>query len=285
MAARRVQVTLDQRPSTHSAFEMQVPMSPFNAMGVEEGIYPLFGGGWQPPTCEDFVTWANVGVFVKVSGTNPDPDAPEFPFPEQYAVNRHMGRQPYILSFPIKHWKYGEGYKHVIGAIRLQWEKGRSAYVFDHRGNERMAAAIWLFLQLSDVTVMPNGDRFPGKSAPEWLRDLVLPNRYVRDWWYEGVREYLNVGNVNWCPRNYGDYVLWCHMLNQTAEYEVYLLYVDSLTPPTTPRGGGRYERLELQPTPVLIAIDEPLEEVANPVLPVVSRSNAQIVEAVMVDN
>ena len=74
-------------------------------------------------------------------------------------------------------------------------------------------------------------------------------------------------------------------MLTQTAEYEVYLLYVDSLTPPTTPRGGGRYDCEVLQPTPVLFAIDEPLVEVANPVLPDVSRLNAQIVEAVMVDN
>ena len=109
-------------PYSGTRFEAVLPWP--NPLGIAAGTYPFYIAGWKWTTDPDNMTLGNAGAIYKASGINPR-TMQALPPPEDYAVNRRLGRQPWFLNYPIKHRGCHNGATAAAELAKGMWEDGR----------------------------------------------------------------------------------------------------------------------------------------------------------------
>ena len=106
-------------PYSGTRFEAVLPWP--NPLGIAAGTYPFYITGWKWTTDRENMTRGNVGVIYKGSGINPR-TMQALPSPDEYGVNRRMGRQPWFLNYPIEHASCHNGAVQAAKLAKMMWE-------------------------------------------------------------------------------------------------------------------------------------------------------------------
>ena len=185
-------------PCSYSRLKVDMPAG--NYLDLRPGDYRLLIGGWKCPCDPACIRDHKVGLIVKCSGTIPG-GLLQMPEDTDYARqdDQFLGRQPYVVQFPIMHAHYKSYLRNVLEGIKYAWENGESVFFHCNNGSLRSPGAACVVLAV--VTRTP---------AVGWLgcltelRDISPTYADILD------------GRMD-SPHSWKDYILYCRLHDYPA--------------------------------------------------------------------
>ena len=232
------------RNASNTAAKITVNVPPDSPQGIR-GEFPLLISGWEWATKDPNIQGERVGLIVKVSGYNPaGRQKPEL---HEYGKMAN-GCRPEVIHYPIAHENCWKARPDLSEKMAQWWLRDHAVLFHCNKGEVRAPTAACVMMG------------YITRRDPKSYLPVVMKVRRV-DKLLVQIQHQVNIlGNLQWFPDQWQDYVIQCRLMHCQARWKDFRFYYKHYrrrspprdrfygsTPVGTPRGAGdpREQRLQ----------------------------------------